>query len=85
MVGKINYNQVPANKYSELGSVLKDTWENTDTEPLSFDKMRAEITKPKLRRSFENYQQLKRDCESIEVWEELKAEILGSDLSFKVQ
>jgi hypothetical protein len=40
-------------------------------------------TKPKLRRTFENYQQLKLDCESIEVWENLKAEINASDLSSK--
>ena len=34
-------------------------------------------------RSFENYQQLKLDCESSESWNELKNEILASRLSSK--
>jgi hypothetical protein len=42
-------------------------------EPLQY-------TKPKIKRSYENYQQLKLDCDSIESWEELKNEILNSDL-----
>ncbi len=39
--------------------------------------------RPKIRRSFENYQQLKLDCESIEAWEVLKSEIMASELSTK--
>ncbi len=38
-------------------------------------------TKPKIRRSYENYVQLKRSCENIEEWEILKAEISASDLT----
>lgn len=58
-----------------------DLKECTD-EPLSFDKLREQITEPtkvKLRRSYENYQQLKIDCQTVEEWVSLKAEILSAD------
>lgn len=39
--------------------------------------------KPIIKRSFDYYKQARVDCENIEQWEDLKAEILNSDLSMK--
>lgn len=47
------------------------------------DEMPMFTQKPKLIRSFDNYQQLKLDCENSESWNELKNEILASNLSSK--
>lgn len=70
MVGKVNYGILPTNL-----SALP-------VKPF-IDELPMFTHKPKIKRSFENYQQLKLDCESIEAWEELKIEIMASELSFK--
>lgn len=67
MVGKINYGVVPTILDAPRIADLRHD------EPMF-------PPKPKIRRSYENYQQLKLDCESVEAWEELKTEILASDL-----
>jgi hypothetical protein len=72
MVGKISDLPKDYQSITHVG-VMKS---NGEVEPMF-------PIKQKLRRSFENYQQLKLDCESVEVWNELKAEILASDLSSK--
>lgn len=69
---KINFSQITPSSYDGA----KNTVHYLD-EVAMFPK------KPLIRRSFENYQQLKLDCESIEAWEILKSEILVSDLSSK--
>lgn len=63
-----------------------------DTTPDSYDGNRNNkgvfdeptfTKRTKIKRSYENYQQLKLDCENIEDWNELRTEILNSDLSTK--
>lgn len=61
----------------------QSSFDGGNTNPLLVDESVMFPIKQKIRRSYENYRQLKLDCESIEAWSELKAEILSSDLTQK--
>ncbi len=67
----------------KFSPTANSSFDGKNTNGFILDETAMFPTKPKIRRSFENYQQLKLDCESVEVWNELKAEILTSDLSSK--
>ena len=68
------------NSGGSVDGVYTDTCKGTVNNEAEMTKFHS---KPKLIRSFDNYKQLRAECENEDAWIELKSEILESDLSSK--